>query len=139
MNPLPVYRVLSVMALGFVCIGCGGSGGVERIPVSGKVMYSGQPVPAGRVRFEPDVSRGGSGPVGFARIEDGFYSTSDNGKGAPRGPMKVRIEGYVSAEPMAPQLFTPYMAEIDISADSDTFDFDVPKRQAKKENRKRPM
>ena len=120
------------------CTGCGGSGGVERMTIRGSVTYSGQPVPAGKVRFEPDTRRGGSGPVGFARIVDGEFSTRGNGKGAVQGPMKVRIEGYVSAEPMAPPLFQPYIAEIEITKESREFDFEVPQREAKQSKRRPP-
>src|SRR5205807_6772258 len=70
--------------------GCGGSRGVE---VSGEVTFDGKPVPAGRIYFNPDVTKGNDGPQGYAEIHDGKFDTSKGGKGACGGPTVVVISG----------------------------------------------
>lgn len=107
-------------------MGCG-KGGVGRLRVQGKVSYEGKPVPAGQVRFEPNASKGGAGPVGFAKIVDGEFDTSlYGGKGPVAGPMRAKITGYVSAKPFAPELFPRHTEEIDISSSNRELTFEVP-------------
>jgi hypothetical protein len=117
--------LVSVLSLTLIVSGCGG-GGLERQDLYGKVTYNGQPVPAGSIAFRPNRTKGGSGPSGFAKIEDGEYSTASAGKGSVSGPVLVIIEGAVSKKPMSPALFPPYKKELEITDDLDYVDFEVP-------------
>lgn len=124
-------RVLMVFAwtLLAVCLGCGGSD-VNRATLRGKVTFQGKPVPKGLIYFEPDISRGNSGPQGFAEILDGEYRTDKVGIGAVTGPLLVRISGFSNAgqsneSPGAP-LFPQYQTQIEITEETTTMDFDVP-------------
>ncbi|HJZ57850.1 MAG TPA: hypothetical protein VKE74_23020 [Gemmataceae bacterium] len=63
--------------------GCGG--GEKLYDVSGTVTFDGQPVPAGRVYFDPDPTAGGSGPQGSAAIKDGKFDTAVEGRGVRGG------------------------------------------------------
>lgn len=110
-------------------------GGVDRQDLSGKVSYKGEPVPYGAISFRPDRSKGGSGPAGFARIEDGEYSTRGSGRGAIAGPVKVMIEGAISKEPLAPALFPIYITDIDVSTDESEVDFEVPEDAPRRSRR----
>ena len=117
--------------------GCGSGGGPGRFAVSGKVTYQGQPVPTGSIAFEPDASRGGSGPGAVAPIKDGRYRTP-GGKGPTAGPHRVRITGYDGKPctidgtpdgmylPEGKALFPQYRTTVDLPADDSEQDFDVP-------------
>jgi hypothetical protein len=60
--------------------------GPQRFHVEGKVTFDGKPVPSGTIRFEPDSTKGNTGPVGYAAIIDGRYTTATEGsKGSLRG------------------------------------------------------
>lgn len=115
--------VVAIVAAALV--GCGDSG-VPRLDLHGKVTYEGKPVPAGELRFEPNVSKGGSGPIGFASIVDGEYDTRDEDKGPVSGPVRVTITGYKSAEAFAPTLFRKHRVELDLDGSQRQYDFDVP-------------
>ena len=62
--------------------------------VSGTVTFDGKPVPAGRIYFNPDFSKGNDGPQGFADIKDGKYDTRNKGQGHAGGPMVISVEGF---------------------------------------------
>ncbi len=121
-----------VVALGTVGLltGCGGPSGPERYDLSGTVQFAGQPIPAGQIVFEPDSSKGNSGPQGFAEIRDGKYDTRKEGRGTIGGPHRVRITGYdgVSLDEMHPAkaLFAEYQTTVDLPKKGGTHDFDVP-------------
>ncbi len=135
MNPsritiAPLIAV-ALVALGLMA-GCGGSGGgdaPERISLSGKVTFNGQPVPAGDLSFAPDREQGNKGPAGVATIEDGVYHTVD-GKGPVAGAQVVTINGFEageSADPASgpPVLFSDYQTKVVISPDQSELDFEV--------------
>lgn len=75
--------------------GCNARGGPDRVIVSGKVSYNGQPVHEGRLRFIPLAET--TGPVSIAFIKDGSYSTADAG-GVPVGHHRAEILAYDPAE-----------------------------------------
>lgn len=125
---------ICLAALVALAAGCGGDG-LNRLDLTGQVTYKGQPVPYGTISFRPDHSKGGTGPTGFARIEDGQYDTSGEGKAAMVGPVKVFIEGAVSKEPMAASLFPMYRTSIDVNGEKDQFDFEVPEGPPQKKRR----
>ena len=60
--------------------GCGGSG-PRAVNVSGTVTFNGQPVPQGKIYFDPDTAAGNDGVQGFARIQEGAYDTTRHRQG----------------------------------------------------------
>jgi hypothetical protein len=77
------------------CGGCGSAGGAvpTLIPVKGKVIYKGQPVSKGIVRFEPD----GYGRMASGQLQsDGTFvlTTLKEGDGVVAGEHRVTIEGF---------------------------------------------
>ena len=127
---------LCVFACGIVAVvfatGCG-SGGPQRYHLEGKVTFDGQPVPNGLIRFEPDSTQGNAGPVGYAAITDGHYTTATEGsKGALKGPIVAYLTGGPAPDPKVefPTMwFTDYRTTLalDPSKGVTTFDIDVPK------------
>jgi len=120
-----------------VAVGCSArQQGPKRDPVTGMVTYGGEPVPTGRIAFEPDESAGNTGPGGYAEITDGRYDTGLQ-FGAVGGPHIVRIEGYSAYDPQLPEggvrvLFRDYTTKIDLPREKSTLDFDVPVDKARK-------
>ena len=123
-------------AVSVVGSGCGrGGGGPRRYTVSGTVTFRGQPVPVGRIDFEPDTEQGNSGPGGTAEIRQGRYTTA-RGRGVVGGPHVVRItgsdgvplevadEGTIDRRGTA--LFPEYVARADLPHSDSTWDVDVP-------------
>ena len=118
------------------CIyGCGGPDGPVRYEVFGKVTFTGKSVPAGKVMFEPDRSKGNKGPAGIAKIENGVYETLP-GQGAVAGPLVVRIQGYDGVCPpgfagsdFGRPIFSRYDAEIELDPKRTEIDFEVPARR----------
>ena len=84
-----VQVVFAAVAVGVLLAGCGRDG-PRRYRIEGEVIYSGQPVKAGRVIFEPDTDAGNSGPAAYADIRSGRYETLD-GMGCIGGPHVVRV------------------------------------------------
>lgn len=135
MNPSHItiapLMAMALAALGLLA-GCGGSGGgdsPERISLSGKVTFNGQPVPAGDLSFAPDGKQGNKGPAGIATIENGVYYTVD-GKGPVAGAQVVTINGFEAgegADPASgpPVLFSDYQTRIVVSPDQSENDFEV--------------
>jgi len=114
--------------------GCGGNNGYR---VSGKVTFAGQPVPMGKIYFDPDTAAGASGQSGFAEIKDGVYDTSAaGGRGVTGGATVVRIQGHKKDPADAisgygPPLFAEYTTKADLTQAAATKDFDVPAAAAK--------
>ncbi len=98
------HSVLEI-ALGFFLtigiLGCGSSGR-ERVIVSGKVSFNGQPVKTGQIRFFPDTQV--DSPTSGAYIVDGRY-TADSKGGVPVG--KFRVEILAFEPPKAPNPNAP--------------------------------
>jgi hypothetical protein len=133
------YFIRIVPALLFCLpLGCGGGGTTH---VSGKITFMGNPVPAGKIYFVPDASKGNSGPTGYADIKDGKYDTSKTGGKAPvSGPVIIAIEGIDPSGPpdkaespdvTAKLLFARYEMPFDVPKSSTTKDIDVPESAAK--------
>lgn len=74
--------------------GCGKSG-IERVHVSGKATYDGQPIEIGQIRFVP-ISPS-TGPITIDRIENGAYETATTG-GVTVGAHRVELRMYDSHE-----------------------------------------
>lgn len=96
MMNIPYHALVAVTLCAFsgaVFSGCQ-QNDVRRFRVSGRVTFDGKDLPAGRIYFEPDSSRGNSGASGYAEIVEGRFDTDKNGKGSIGGPMVVRVNGY---------------------------------------------
>ncbi len=83
--------------------GCGGSGGLNLVPVVGQVTLDGRPLTGGQVVFHPDAARGNNsldeprGPIDA----QGRYELSTVGrKGVVPGWYKVAV---IATEPFDPQ------------------------------------
>lgn len=135
-RPLPGARLVPALVC-LLALGCGDKG-VYR--VSGKVTFQGKPVPAGKVYFVPDGSKGNTGPTGFADIKNGEYDTDSGGQGAPPGPVVIAVEGIdpsgppaneKSSEVTAKLLFARYELAAELPKGRSTKDIDVPADAAK--------
>ena len=118
---------ISILVCFTLLLGCGG-GGPARKSLKGKVTYAGEPVPMGRIMFEPDISQGNDGPQGFSSIENGFYNTNNFGKGAITGPLIVTITAFEKSEKGLPAkpLFPRYVTRVNLSEDAASLDFAIP-------------
>ena len=135
-RPRSVSRWFPVLMLLGPAFGCGADDGSQRL--SGTVTFQGVPVPAGKIYFSPDGSKGNTGATGYADIKDGSYDTSASGsRGVGKGPVVVGIEGYdpskpgpkvpgdMSGEVTVLSLFPRYETTLDVTGTM-TKDFDVP-------------
>lgn len=89
--------------------GCGPSNGLDLAKVRGKVTYNGQPIEYGTIMFEPDESRGTTGPPASGSITSGgsfILSTDESGDGAIVGSHRVAVMG-LEPMPQAQQLTLP--------------------------------
>lgn len=131
---------LVAAGLALLTLGCGGDQGYR---VSGKVTFKGQPIPVGKIYFNPDGSKGNTGPSGYANIKDGQYDTSaEGGRGFVGGPVVISIEGFdpntkgdkikgdTSGEVTIKSLFPRYEIAAELPKSSNTKDIDVPAEAA---------
>jgi len=92
--------------------------GLRLYPVKGTVTYDGQPLPAGQIFFEADISKGHDGPQGFAFVKQGKYDTTQGGRGVLGGPYVLRVEGFDGKEgvelPLGRPLFTDFSEQRDL-------------------------
>lgn len=88
-----VLAPLAAIAL-LAVVGCGKSGGLEKVEVRGSVTYNGTPVKNGEIRFRPTGDT--RGPVSGAFISDGEYRVQAKG-GVPVGTHVVQIDAFVMA------------------------------------------
>jgi hypothetical protein len=132
--------VPTVLVLTLGLAGCGGTNPANVVHVSGTVTLDGKPIPLGMIVFEPDPSRGNSGPQGHADIKDGRFDTRASKKGAVVGPQLVRITGGdgVNPEPFTPfgkLLFDEHTVRVELSKEQATLQLDVPGPRSKKKGR----
>ena len=124
---------LLFVGLALLGVSCGRADGPARYAVSGVVTYAGEPVPVGEMRFEPDPERGGTGPGGYARIQNGKFTT-DRDWGAVGGPHVVRIlagtgRNASPIDPFGDPLFRgEYRTTLDLPHGPMTCDIDIPRR-----------
>jgi hypothetical protein len=89
-----------------------------RVDVYGTVTFKNQPVPAGLIAINPDLSKGNDGPQGLAEIKGGRFDTRALAKGAPSGPVVFMIDGFdgvAQAEsPYGKPLFVGYKVNLDL-------------------------
>lgn len=109
--------------------GCRNSRSVDRYSLAGSVTFRGEPVPSGRVTFEPDVELGNGGPGSSAFIFDGRFSTAA-GKGHCGGPHVIRILGFDkgkdSDEGTGHALFAEHIVRLDLPHGDSQQEFVVP-------------
>src|SRR5262245_54061339 len=127
MRTLSLTAAMTLLVLATGCTSSGPS--VYRR--TGAVTFAGNPVPLGKVYFDPDVAAGGSGPSGFADIIDGAYDTNNNGKGSIGGPMIVRVTGFSDQNKdkisgFGPPLFAEHRTRSDLPAASSELNTEVP-------------
>lgn len=135
----------ALTALAVVIAGSGCSQttkGPLRHVVQGKVTFRGEPVPVGRIIFEPDPAAGIDGPPGVAEILNGTYET-DRRFGAITGRHIVRIEGFEAPgpQPLGPDdalkpLFREYQTTVELPAEPSTHDFDLPEQRSTKPSKR---
>ncbi len=85
---------MSLWLLSFLLLaqsGCGQSSGPERIDISGKVTYQGQPIADGEISFDPEP--GSPGPPTSGTIKNGEYKLG-SGWGIVPGTYRVKIRAY---------------------------------------------
>lgn len=101
MNHLQLLRTVTLLSLGLFVSAAGGCQKSDdgRYRFSGTVTYRGVPVPIGSIMFEPDSSKGNSGPAGSAAINDGKFDSDLNGSGFVGGPHVVTIQGFNGENP----------------------------------------
>jgi hypothetical protein len=126
---MPLFRGSTLLLVCF--LGCSESG-PPRYHLTGKVTVAGQPVPAGQIFFDPDVSKKNDGPAGFAFIKNGDFDSRLDGRPHIGGPHQVRIQafdGKPGAElPMGRLLVPEFTTIADLQKKNSSQDFDVPKK-----------
>ena len=101
-----------------------------RVDVWGTVKFKNQPVPAGLIVMNPDLSKGNDGPQGMAEIRQGRFDTRQLDKGAPSGPVIFMIDGFdgvpqgdlTSGKP----LFIGHKVQFDLPKKGSEQNIDVP-------------
>ena len=130
-RPPFIYRFLRATALAMLLAGLAGCGQQRSsglYDISGSVTFAGQPVPGGRIVFEPDEARGATGMVSIADIANGSYRTRSR-RGFGGGPCRVTIygtDGTTPTEEKDTSLFRPWQTTIDLPREACRRDFDVP-------------
>ncbi len=96
--PQPSSRQVMLLFAAMLAVtplaGCGD--GIERVQMSGKVTYAGQPVEDGQIRFIP--APGTEAPLTVEPIINGRYETGTSG-GVPVGSYQVAIRAYHPDDP----------------------------------------
>lgn len=114
--------------------GCGTRDTTPRYEVSGAVTYAGQPIPTGTILFLPDGTKNNHGPSGFAKIQEGKYNTTLNGKGMVGGPHLVRITGFDGRPreelPNGKRHFPDYTTTTEFPKETTTCDVNIPAEPA---------
>jgi len=127
MNQIRATTTVLAISLTTLLAGCGGE---RTYNISGTVTFQGKPVPAGQIVFEPDAGAGNNGAPAFAKIKDGHYDTSSEGRGTIGGPHLVRIlglDGIPRGELLnGLRLFRDYNTKVDLPKKNGEQNFEVP-------------
>jgi hypothetical protein len=126
-------RALSVLLLAvlFAAVGCEQK--KPRYHVWGKITWQGQPIPAGSITFDPDITAGADGPQGFAIIKNGEYDTRKEGGLAPAGGKYVArvyaTDGIAGPElPNGRPLFRERLIPKELPKEDAEIDIDIPRQ-----------
>lgn len=96
--------------------------------MKGTATYSGQPIPKGRIFFDPDDP---AGQQGSAAITAGRYDTAADGQGIAGGKYTVRVQGYdgraANEAPFGQPLFPEHTFPKDLPAADSELNVDVPR------------
>jgi hypothetical protein len=90
-----VAWLVAALLLVVFAVGCGRRSKLERVLVSGKASYAGQPIEIGQIRFVPFEST--RAPITVENIRNGTYNTDSSG-GVPVGTHRVEIRMFDSEE-----------------------------------------
>jgi hypothetical protein len=131
MNPLRIRWVAgALVVLTLTLAGCNKD---NRRALAGAVTYDDKPLPYGTIQFDPDRSKGGSGPQGAGEIRDGRYRTNPN-FGPQPGPHVVRITGWSRGpeEGMLPYpVVSGYEIRVEVPASGGELNFAIPSTEKK--------
>ncbi|WP_145266672.1 hypothetical protein [Calycomorphotria hydatis] len=123
------FCFMAIMLGASLCLpACSQQTGPERFRVSGTVTYEGEPVPAGSISFEPDSSKGNSGPGTLVEIHDGKFDTGTR-KGVIEGAMIARIIGYdgvkLPESDLGKTIFPQKSVSLELPAEDSTQDIEL--------------
>ncbi len=116
---------LLTLLLAASAIGCGPKG-PQRYEHWGTITFQGKPIPAGEIRFDPDLV-GNDGPAGYAVIKNGQFDTrlrSESGAGAGKYRARVFAADGIEA-PEAPVGKMIFSSQVEISLDLPAADSDL--------------
>jgi len=85
-----MYMYVKLLIGCVLLVGCSSKSDLERVVVSGKVRYQGQPVNQGSIMLIP--TQGTKGLTSAATIENGTYEVKAS-SGVPIGTHRVEIQG----------------------------------------------
>src|SRR5438309_8875805 len=125
-------RILRTVLLLAMLLGASSCSGKPsgRVDVWGTVKFKDQPVPAGLIVMNPDLSQGNDGPQGMAEIRGGRFDTRQLDKGAPSGPVIFMIDGFDGVaqgeSPSGKPLFIGYKVQLDLPKQASEQNIDVP-------------
>lgn len=126
-----VVRVLCVASLVLLAFpGCAQK--PKPVQLSGKVIFKGQPVPAGYITFMPDVNNGNRGQTKLLKIKDGVYDSAQDppDQALTPGAYHVRIAGFDGkTQPrfnQGKQIFNPVAETLVVPDTVSTKDFTIP-------------
>src|SRR5262245_38137581 len=126
MARIVTYTLVSVLLLVFISCSDSSPG---RVDVWGAAKFKNQPVRAGLIVINPDLSKGNDGPQGLAEIRDGRFDTRKLDKGAPKGPVVFLIDGFDGVphgeSPSGKPLFLGYKVSMELAGASEK-NIDVP-------------
>jgi hypothetical protein len=94
LNRRRLGTALFFCGLSVIASGCGRPSGPQRVAVQGAILFDGQPLQAGQIRFVP--ADGTKGPSAAAQIDKGFYEFSP-ANGPVVGKHRVEIEAIPNA------------------------------------------
>jgi hypothetical protein len=121
---------IAVIVLVLITLGC--TAKPKPAQLSGKVIFKGQPVPAGYITFAPDVGNGNRGSTKLLKIKDGVYDSSKEplDQALTPGAYQLRIAGFDGQiQPrfnQGKQIFNPVEETFVVPDSVSTKDFTIP-------------
>ncbi|MCC9605040.1 carboxypeptidase-like regulatory domain-containing protein [Blastopirellula sp. JC732] len=105
---IPKIRPALVRTIGLLLVCCPaffgcdlGANGPGTVPVTGKITYRGQPVPAAIVQFKPNDGDASHGAVGRSDAEGAFQMTTREFAGVVPGTYQITVVKYDAKTPEA--------------------------------------